>query len=154
MNPVPDHELPDELPANFVGGKRLVQHLNYGGGRGGGIYRWYGADGRDWPIQEQYDTRKPKPATARVPAFAPARTGVVILDATQPTGFYGEVCSTWGQLREEWKRWRAAKKAAARCDQCDGLGDVFDLTGEWRGRCTCPAGALTRSDPQQEKPDA
>lgn len=109
---IPDNELPDELPEQFTGSKRMVQHMNYGNG-GGGIYRWSGPDGREWPIQEQYDTRKPRPATARKPAFEPAKTGAVILDPAQPRGFYGEVCSTYWQLRSEWKRWRAGKKAAA-----------------------------------------
>jgi hypothetical protein len=27
-----------------------------------------------------------------------------------------------------------------RCRHCDDTGDVHDQTGEWRGRCTCPAG--------------
>lgn len=27
-----------------------------------------------------------------------------------------------------------------RCPYCDGTGDVHAQTGEWRGRCSCPAG--------------
>lgn len=27
-----------------------------------------------------------------------------------------------------------------RCEHCDGTGDVHGIDGEWRGRCTCPAG--------------
>jgi hypothetical protein len=27
-----------------------------------------------------------------------------------------------------------------KCERCDDTGDVHDATGEWRGRCTCPAG--------------
>lgn len=106
---IPDHELPDELPEHFKGTKRMGIHLNYGNG-GAATYRWYGHDGREWQIQEQYDTRKPKPATAKKPAFEPPKTGVVIIDPSQPSGFYGEVCSTYKELRETWKRWRAEKK--------------------------------------------
>jgi hypothetical protein len=29
---------------------------------------------------------------------------------------------------------------AQACPRCDDTGDVHDATGEWRGRCTCPAG--------------
>lgn len=104
---IPDAELPAELPQPFKGSTRMVVHFNYGGGAGGGIYRWHGPDGRAWPIQEQYDTRKPKPAKGKKPAFEPAKTGVVIIDPKQPGGFYGPVCSTVTELREVWKRWRA-----------------------------------------------
>lgn len=107
---IPDHELPDELPEHFVGKKRLGMHLNYGRDGGAGLYRWLGHDDREWPIQEQYDTRRPKPATKTKPAFEPPKTGVVIIDPSQPSGFYGEVCSTYKELRETWKRWRAEKK--------------------------------------------
>jgi hypothetical protein len=31
----------------------------------------------------------------------------------------------------------------ARCEYCDGTGDVHSITGEWRGRCTCEAGKAT-----------
>lgn len=114
---VPDHELPDELPAVFKGGKRLGVHFNYGRDGGAGLYTWLGPDGRAWPIQEQYDTRKPKPATKTKPAFEPPKTGVVIVDRSQPSGFYGEVCSTYSELRETWKRWRAEKKPPAVVEQ-------------------------------------
>ena len=30
----------------------------------------------------------------------------------------------------------------APCPYCDDTGDVHTQTGEWRGRCTCPAGAM------------
>lgn len=110
--PVPDHELPDELPERFTGSKRMTIHMNYGNG-GGGIYRWHDAEGRMWPIQEQYDTRRPQPAKGKKPAFEPAKTGVVIVDQAQPDGFYGDVCAGYRELREVWKRWRAEKKAAA-----------------------------------------
>jgi hypothetical protein len=109
---VPDHELPDELPEKFTGKKVMLMHLNYGNG-GGGLYRWHGADGRAWPIQEQYDTRRPKPATKKKPAFEPNKTGVVIIDHTQPGGFYGEVVNNYRELREIWKEWRASKKPPA-----------------------------------------
>ncbi len=109
---IPDHELPDELPERFQGHKVMGVHYNYGRDGGGGIYRWHGQDGRAWPIQEQYDTRKPKPAKGNKPAFEPNKTGVVIIDSTQPDGFYGEVVTTYRELREVWKRWRAEKKAA------------------------------------------
>lgn len=32
------------------------------------------------------------------------------------------------------------QEAAKPCQYCDGTGDVHTPTGEWRGRCTCPAG--------------
>lgn len=32
-------------------------------------------------------------------------------------------------------------RAPARCLHCDGTGDVHSIDGEWRGRCTCSAGA-------------
>lgn len=32
------------------------------------------------------------------------------------------------------------KAPAQRCPYCDDTGDVHTPTGEWRGRCTCPAG--------------
>jgi hypothetical protein len=111
-NPIPDNELPDELPEKFTGCKVMDVHFNYGRDGGAGIYTWFGSDGRAWPIQEQYDTRKPKPATKRTPAFEPPKTGVVIVDRSQPGGFYGEVCSNYRELRETWKRWRTEKKAA------------------------------------------
>ena len=111
--PMADHELPDELPEQFKGTKRMGIHLNYGRDGGAATYRWHGADGRAWPIQEQYDTRKPKPATAKKPAFEPPMTGVVIIDPTHPSGFYGEVCTSYKQLREVWKEWRADKKKPA-----------------------------------------
>lgn len=110
-DPMPDTELPDELPTRFTGHKRMLAHYNFGRDGGAGLYRWLGADGREWPIQEQYDTRKPKPATGKKEAFTPSRTGVVIVDASQPTGFYGEVVSSYRELREQWKAWRASKKA-------------------------------------------
>lgn len=139
--PIPDSELPAELPERFVGKKIMDVHYNYGRDGGGGIYTWLGQDGRVWPIQEQYDTRKPKPATAKKPAFEPARTGVVIVDRTQPDGFYGEVCSSYRELRETWKRWRLEREAAARgapasieaglvCQACAGDAP--------RGKCLTP----------------
>jgi hypothetical protein len=107
---IPDHELPDELPERFIGHKKMAVHYNYGRDGGGGIYRWHGEDGRAWPIQEQYDTRRPKPAKGKSPAFEPNKTGVVIVDKDQPNGFYGEVVATYAELRETWKQWRAQKK--------------------------------------------
>lgn len=112
-NFVQDHELPDELPEHFKGTKKMSIHLNYGRDGGGGIYRWHGADGRAWPIQEQYDTRKPKPAKGKTPAFEPNKTGVVIIDEGQPSGFYGDVVPSYSELRKVWKQWRVEKKAAA-----------------------------------------
>lgn len=108
---IPDHELPAELPERFKGTKRMLAHFNYGRDGGAGLYRWHGDDGRAWPIQEQYDTRKPKTANGKTPAFEPPKTGVVIIDAKQASGFYGPVCSTYAQLREQWKRWRAGLPA-------------------------------------------
>lgn len=110
-DPIPDAELPAELPERFKGKKRMLAHFNYGSDGGAGLYRWHGEDGRAWPIQEQYDTRKPKPAKGKTPAFEPPKTGVVIIDAKQASGFYGPVCSTYAQLREQWKRWRAGLPA-------------------------------------------
>lgn len=106
-NPIADSDLPAELPERFDGTKRMLVHFNYGSDGGAALYRWHGKDGKAWPIQEQYDTRKPKPATAKKPAFEPPKTGVVIVDPKQPSGFYGPVCSSYRQLREVWKRWRA-----------------------------------------------
>lgn len=40
-----------------------------------------------------------------------------------------------------------------RCGYCDGTGDVHSVDGQWRGRCTCPAGqqpTLTQSKPSQD----
>lgn len=108
---VAEHELPDELPERFKGFKKMAAHFNYGRDGGGGLYQWHGEDGRAWPIQEQYDTRKPKPAKGKKPAFEPPKTGVVIIDRTQPSGFYGDVVPGYRELREVWKRWRAEKKA-------------------------------------------
>lgn len=34
----------------------------------------------------------------------------------------------------------APEAPAQRCPYCDDTGDVHTPTGEWRGRCTCPAG--------------
>lgn len=110
---IQDHELPDELPERFKGSKEMVIHFNYGRDGGGGIYRWYGADNRAWPIHEQYDTRKPKPAKGNTPAFEPSKTGLVIIDKSQPSGFYGEVVASYSELREVWKRWRIEKKGGA-----------------------------------------
>lgn len=112
-NIVPDHELPDELPERFQGHKKMVQHLNFGRDGGAGLYRWYDTEGRAWPIQEQYDTRKPKARQGKSPAVKPSKTGVVIIDRSQPSGFYGEVVPSYRELREIWKQWRAEKKAAA-----------------------------------------
>lgn len=105
--PIADSELPAELPETFNGTKRMSVHYNYGRDGGAGVYQWHGADGKAWPIQEQYDTRKPKPAKGKTPAFEPPKTGALIIDRKQPSGFYGPVCSTYSQLREVWKRWRA-----------------------------------------------
>lgn len=104
---IADHELPAELPERFEGRKRMQAHFNYGEDGGAGLYRWHDKNGKAWPIQEQYDTRKPKPAKGKRPAFEPPKTGVVIIDRKQPSGFYGPVCSNYAQLREVWKRWRA-----------------------------------------------
>lgn len=109
---ITDHELPDELPERFQGHKKMVQHLNYGRDGGAGIYRWHDAEGRAWPIQEQYDTRKPKTRQGKSPAVKPSKTGLVIIDHSQPRGFFGEVVPTYRELREVWKQWRAEKKAA------------------------------------------
>lgn len=112
MNQIPDTELPDELPEHFRGHKKLVVHYNYGRDGGAAIHRWYDSTDRAWPIQEQYDTRKAKPAKGNKPAFEPPETGVVIIDASQPDGFFGEVVPNYQALREVWKRWRAEKRAA------------------------------------------
>lgn len=105
-DPILDHQLPAELPEKLMVSKRMVAHFNYGRDGGAGLYRWH-VDGKAWPIQEQYDTRKPKPAKGKTPAFEPPKTGAVIIDPKQPSGFYGPVCSTMAELREVWKRWRA-----------------------------------------------
>lgn len=110
---IPDTELPDELPERFKGFKKLVVHYNYGRDGGAAIYRWCDSQSREWPLQEQYDTRKPKPAKGKTPAFEPPKTGVVIVDPSSPDGFYGEVAPNYAALRETWKRWRAEKRAAA-----------------------------------------
>jgi hypothetical protein len=110
---IQDHELPDELPERFKGSKSLQIHYNYGRDGGGGIYLWYGEDRQAWPIQEQYDTRKPKPAKGKTPAFEPNKSGLVIIDKSQPSGFYGEVVSSYSELREVWKQWRIEKKVGA-----------------------------------------
>jgi hypothetical protein len=34
-----------------------------------------------------------------------------------------------------------AAEVDKRCPHCDGTGDVHTPTGEWRGACSCPAGA-------------
>lgn len=107
---IPDSELPDELPETFKGSKRMVVHYNYGRDGGAAIHRWHDEVGRAWPIQEQYDTRRPKPAKGKTPAFEPPKTGVVIIDSSQPEGFYGEVVPNYRELREVWKRWREEKK--------------------------------------------
>lgn len=42
-----------------------------------------------------------------------------------------------------------------RCGYCDGTGDVHSVDGQWRGRCTCPAGqqpTLTQSTAEGTKP--
>lgn len=106
-SPIPDDQLPKELPERFKGYKKMVIHFNYGPDGGGGIYQWHGEDGRAWPIQEQYDTRQPKPAKGKTPAFEPPKTGLVIIDRSQPSGFYGEVVPDYKELRETWKRWRS-----------------------------------------------
>lgn len=112
--PIPDHELPDELPARMVGRWELVLHLNYGKAGGAATYRWIDEAGRAWPIQRQYDTRTPKPAGPRGgKAVEPAKTGMVIIDRTAPGGFYGEVTPSYRQLCDTWREWRASKKAPA-----------------------------------------
>jgi hypothetical protein len=35
----------------------------------------------------------------------------------------------------------AGAAAPKRCEYCDGTGDVHSIDGEWRGRCSCAAGA-------------
>ncbi len=42
------------------------------------------------------------------------------------------------RLQEEMGLYNEAP--AQRCPYCDDTGDVHTPTGEWRGRCTCPAG--------------
>lgn len=37
--------------------------------------------------------------------------------------------------------------AVERCTSCDDSGDLTDLTGEWRGYCTCPAGEALKNKP-------
>jgi hypothetical protein len=111
MNQIPDNELPDELPEQFKGYKQLVVHYNYGRDGGAAIHRWFDQKDRAWPIQEQYDTRKAKPAKGNKPAFEPPKTGAVIIDASQPDGFYGEVVANYQALRDVWKKWRAEKRA-------------------------------------------
>lgn len=39
-----------------------------------------------------------------------------------------------------------ALKATGRCEYCDDTGDVHSIDGEWRGRCTCPAGTCEPGD--------
>ena len=36
--------------------------------------------------------------------------------------------------------------APARCEYCDDTGDVHGIDGEWRGTCTCAAGAASVLD--------
>lgn len=43
------------------------------------------------------------------------------------------------KLTAEIKQLRESEHA--RCQYCDGTGDVHSVTGEWRGRRTCPDGA-------------
>lgn len=40
----------------------------------------------------------------------------------------------------------------ARCTSCDDTGDVTDLTGEWRGYCTCEAGQQLKARTPAEQP--
>lgn len=40
---------------------------------------------------------------------------------------------------------RYARAEVARCEHCDGTGDVHAIDGEWRGLCTCPAGRAALS---------
>lgn len=124
---IADHLLPDELPERFVGHKRMTIHLNYGRDGGSGIYRWYDRDDRAWPIQEQYDTRK----------VNAAKTGVVIIDPSEPNGFYGDVVPTYRELREVWKRWREQKKAEATGQQ-DVIAD--DDLDAWECSACCGQG--------------
>lgn len=57
----------------------------------------------------------------------------------------------WGMLDTNTLRAALASKPPQgeqkRCGYCDDTGDVHSIDGEWRGRCTCPAG---QSAPQPE----
>lgn len=43
---------------------------------------------------------------------------------------------------------------AKRCPYCDDTGDVHSIDGEWRGRCTCPAGQYAPTPPTAPAQDA
>jgi hypothetical protein len=109
-----DDELPDELPERMVGHWQLRVHYNYGGGQGAACYTWTDERGRSWPLQRQYDTRRPKAKGPRGgKAVEPAKTGMVICDPSQPGGFYGDVTPSFREICAIWKEWRASKKAQA-----------------------------------------
>ena len=102
--------LPMELPEKPTGWtKHMVMHLNFGEAGGSAIYSIKNADGKEMPIQYQYDTRKAGGKGKN--RVEPARTGFVIRDQHQPTGFFGEVCSSWNELRAEWSKWMAERAA-------------------------------------------
>lgn len=61
--------------------------------------------------------------------------------------------------RSNWDAVEASARALAatpakRCPYCDDTGDVHSIDGEWRGRCTCPAGQYAPNTPTAPAQDA
>lgn len=107
-DPIHKDQCPATLPEKPTGWRRQLElHMSMDGG-GIGIYNVVDDQGRMMPIQQQYDSRKPKPAGPRgAKAVVPGPSGFAIRDATQPAGFWGEVAPSWSLLREHWAAWMA-----------------------------------------------
>lgn len=80
-------------------------------------------------------------------------------DALDNREFQGINGEDWGTLRrrrnvarDELDNALAAPAAAQRCKTCDDTGDVHAIDGEWRGRCSCPAGAYAATPAPEAAP--
>lgn len=97
-----------ELPENPVGWtRRMVMHMNFGGGSGSGVYVLLDPAGQETPIQYEYHTKRTKKGSTTERGFS-------IRDRHSKGGYFGEPVETWHQLRELWKQFVASRTAAER----------------------------------------
>ena len=148
-DPAPQHADRQRVPANKANNEfnRVIQHAITLGSEAASFLRcwnegnWDGCREFDfepalpYEIEEQADRQRVPEGHTLVP--------VEILDRfpeMNPSNYdHDDVCelNAWGV---ELVLAAAPEAPEQRCPNCDDTGHVHDQTGEWRGRCKCPAG--------------